>query len=77
MVKTLLSHGVDLNATANDGYTALHNAALKGRQDIVSLLLSHGARLDDRTMKGKHSSSSSSSSSSGGGGSSIINTPWE
>jgi ankyrin repeat protein len=47
-VKMCLDLGIDINATDGDGRTALHGAAHKGRNDVVRLLVEHGARLDAR-----------------------------
>lgn len=47
-VKMLLDLGLDPNAQADTGRTALHGAAHKGRPDVVQLLVDHGARLDIR-----------------------------
>jgi ankyrin repeat protein len=47
-VKLCLELGLDANAVADDGRTALHGAAHKGRNEIVQLLVEHGARLDAR-----------------------------
>jgi ankyrin repeat protein len=47
-VKILLDLGVDVNAVDGDGRTALHGAAHKGRNDVVQLLVDHGAKLDAR-----------------------------
>jgi len=47
-VKMLLDLGLDPNAQANTGRTALHGAAHKGRPDVVQVLVDHGARLDIR-----------------------------
>jgi ankyrin len=44
--KMCLELGNDVNAVDNDGRTALMGAAHKGRNDIVELLVSHGAKLD-------------------------------
>jgi Ankyrin repeats (many copies) len=43
-----LELGNDVNAADLDGRTALHGAAHKGRNDVVQLLVDHGARLDAR-----------------------------
>jgi ankyrin repeat protein len=48
VVKMCLDLGIDPNATDADGRTALHGAAHKGRNDVVRLLVEHGARLDAR-----------------------------
>ncbi len=45
-VKMCLDLGLDPNATDGDGRTALHGAAHKGRNDVISLLVQHGAKLD-------------------------------
>jgi len=47
-VKMCLELGIDPNAVDSDGRTALHGAAHKGRNDAVSLLVEHGAKLDAR-----------------------------
>jgi ankyrin repeat protein len=47
-VKMLLDLGLDPNAQADTGRTALHGAAHKGRPAVVQLLADHGAKLDVR-----------------------------
>jgi ankyrin repeat protein len=47
-VRLLLDLGLDANAQADTGRTALHGAAHKGRPAVVQLLADHGARLDVR-----------------------------
>jgi len=47
-VKMLLDLGLDPNAQADTGRTALHGAAHKGRPAVVQALVDHGARLDIR-----------------------------
>jgi ankyrin repeat protein len=47
-VRWLLELGLDPNAVADDGRTALHAAAHKGRNAVVQLLADHGAKLDAR-----------------------------
>ncbi len=47
-VKLLLDLGLDVNAQADTGRTALHGAAHKGRSDVVQVLADHGAKLDVR-----------------------------
>jgi cytohesin len=47
-VKMLLDLGVDPNAANREGRTALMGAALKGRNDVVQLLVDRGAKLTQR-----------------------------
>lgn len=47
-VKMLLDLGLDPNAQADTGRTALHGAAHKGRTDVIQVLVDHGAKLDVR-----------------------------
>jgi uncharacterized protein len=47
-VKMLLDLGLDVNAQADTGRTALHGAAHKGRTDVIQVLVDHGAKLDLR-----------------------------
>ncbi|HET9270260.1 MAG TPA: ankyrin repeat domain-containing protein [Vicinamibacterales bacterium] len=47
-VRLLLDLGVDPNHANNEGRTALMGAALKGRTDVIRLLVERGARLDAR-----------------------------
>ncbi|MCU1336750.1 MAG: hypothetical protein JWO19_2331 [Bryobacterales bacterium] len=47
-VKLLLDLGLDPNAQADTGRTALHGAAHKGRSAVVQVLVDHGAKLDVR-----------------------------
>jgi uncharacterized protein len=47
-VKLLLDLGLDPNAQADTGRTALHGAAHKGSTAVVQLLVDHGAKLDVR-----------------------------
>ena len=47
-VKMCLNLGIDPNIADADGRTALHGAAHKGRNDVVQLLVDHGAKLDAR-----------------------------
>jgi ankyrin repeat protein len=45
-VRILLDLGADVNAVDEGGDTALHGAALRGSNEIVSLLVERGAKLD-------------------------------
>jgi ankyrin repeat protein len=47
-VRMLLDLGLDPNTANNDGRTPLMGAALKGRNDVVQLLVDRGARLETR-----------------------------
>ena len=47
-VKMLIELGLDVNAQADTGRTAMHGAAHKGRTDVIQILADHGARLDVR-----------------------------
>jgi ankyrin repeat protein len=47
-VKLCLDLGLDPSAAGDDGRTALHGAAHKGRSEVVQLLVDHGAKLDAR-----------------------------
>jgi ankyrin repeat protein len=47
-VKLLLELGLDVNSENRDGRTPLMGAALKGRSEVVQLLVDKGARLDTR-----------------------------
>jgi len=49
-VKLCLDLGIDPNAADDEGRTALHGAAHKGRNDVVKLLVEHGAKLDARDL---------------------------
>jgi ankyrin repeat protein len=47
-MRMLLDLGLDPNAANREGRTALMGAALKGRTDVVQMLVDRGARLDTR-----------------------------
>jgi ankyrin repeat protein len=47
-VKMCLDLGIDPNIADGDGRSALHGAAHKGRNDVLRLLVEHGAKLDAR-----------------------------
>src|SRR5688572_7898498 len=47
-VKMLIELGLDVNAQAETGRTALHGAAHKGRADVIQVLYDAGAKLDVR-----------------------------
>lgn len=45
-IQLLLDRGIDINAAANDGQTAVHGAALQGYDDVIRFLAAKGAALD-------------------------------
>ncbi len=51
-VRYCLDLGMDPNAQDVTGYTALMGAAWKGDNDLIKLLVEHGAKLDARTHRG-------------------------
>jgi ankyrin repeat protein len=51
-VKYCVELGIDINATDNRGYTALHGAAYLGNNDMVNYLVSKGAKVDARSKAG-------------------------
>jgi serine/threonine-protein phosphatase 6 regulatory ankyrin repeat subunit A/serine/threonine-protein phosphatase 6 regulatory ankyrin repeat subunit B len=53
IVKALLKRGADPNAKNQFGQTALHLAALWGEVDSATVLLSHGARIDEVDEDGR------------------------
>jgi len=46
IVSVLLQHGIPVDVLGDDGYTALHNAALHGDPGVVRVLLAAGAMVD-------------------------------
>jgi uncharacterized protein len=51
-VKYCVELGIDINATDNRGYTALHGAAYLGNDDMVNYLVSKGAKIDAKSKAG-------------------------
>jgi uncharacterized protein len=51
-VQYCLELGLDVNAQDVTGYAALMGAAWRGDDDLVKLLVAHGAKLDARTHRG-------------------------
>ncbi|MCX6593248.1 MAG: ankyrin repeat domain-containing protein [Acidobacteria bacterium] len=50
--KLCVEQGADLNAADSRGYTALHGAAYIGHNDLVTYLVSKGAKVDAKTKAG-------------------------
>jgi len=59
-IKMLVYLGLDVNAANHDGRTPLMGAALKGRNDVVTFLVDHGARLDQRDNGSRDTNTASS-----------------
>lgn len=53
IIKLLLQGGMDVNAIARDGQTALHLSAEYGHEAVTQILLEHGAKIDLRMRPGK------------------------
>ncbi len=51
-VKFCLEQGADINAVDSKGYTALHGAAVRGDNDMITFLISKGAKVDAVTKAG-------------------------
>ena len=51
-IELLLDRGLDVNATATDGRTALHGAAMQGYDEVIRFLAAHGAKLDVQDKDG-------------------------
>jgi len=47
-IRMLLDLGLDANAGNKEGRTPLMGAALKGRNEVIQMLVAHGARLEQR-----------------------------
>ena len=53
IVRTLIEHGADVNAKAENDLSPLHTAAARGNLEVAALLLDHGADLNATTKDGK------------------------
>jgi ankyrin repeat protein len=53
MVRRLLEHGADPNICNNDHTTPLHEASSRGLLEVARLLLSYGAKVDEKDREGK------------------------
>ena len=54
-VKLCLDLGIDPNVTDDEGRTALHGAAHKGRLEVIQMLVDHGAKLDAHDLGSRDS----------------------
>jgi ankyrin repeat protein len=52
-VTWLLQHGADPNLAGSDGWTCLHQAAVRGDVELVRLLITYGAKLEARDADGQ------------------------
>jgi ankyrin repeat protein len=52
-LKLCLEWGGDVNAANDVGYTALHGAAFRGANEVVTLLVEKGARMDVKNQEGR------------------------
>ncbi|HXD72865.1 MAG TPA: ankyrin repeat domain-containing protein, partial [Vicinamibacterales bacterium] len=59
-IKMLVYLGLDVNAANHDGRTPLMGAALKGRNDVITFLVGHGAKLDQRDNGSRDTNTASS-----------------
>jgi uncharacterized protein len=51
-IQLLLDRGLDIDAQARDGQTAVHGAAMQGYDDVIRFLASKGAKLDTADKDG-------------------------
>ena len=52
-IAVLIEAGMDVNATNEGDFTALHCAAFSGLNEVVELLVAHGADIDARDWRGR------------------------
>jgi ankyrin repeat protein len=52
-IKMLMEKGVDVNAANDQGQTAMHFAALTGREKVIEFLYKSGAKLDVKDKRGR------------------------
>jgi uncharacterized protein len=52
-IRLCLEWGGDVNAANDVGYTALHGAAFRGANEVVTLLVEKGARMDVKNQEGR------------------------
>lgn len=68
VIQLLLDAGADINARANDGSTALHGAASRGRNALVNLLMAHDADPTIKDTRGRTAADVAAGVSAGGFG---------
>ena len=52
-VEILLDAGADINAINEADFTALHGAAFRGLNEVLTYLVEHGAKIDARDFRGR------------------------
>ncbi len=52
-VEILLDAGADINAINEADFTALHGAAFRGLNEVITYLVKHGAEIDARDFRGR------------------------
>src|SRR5207244_5324984 len=52
-VKLLLDAGADVNAVNEADFTALHGAAYRGLNEVIQILVEHGANINARDYRGR------------------------
>lgn len=52
-VQALLDAGADVNAVNEADFTALHGAAMRGLNEVVDILVKHGAAINARDFRGR------------------------
>jgi len=53
IIRAMVAHGADVNASAASAYTPLHVAASRGKAELVQFLVESGARIGARMDDGK------------------------
>jgi ankyrin repeat protein len=66
-VRLCIEHGVDVNATRDNGQTALHSAAGAGGDAVIKILAENGAKLDLKDKQGLTALDVASGRGGGGG----------